>query len=245
MKLKSLKSRNLHARVQESLRDFFISSRMKAGDLIPTEAALAKGLGVSRTAIREGLRGLEALGILEAKSGVGRFLRDFNLEALWDSLYYNLEMTLQDFNEVVDVRVTLESAYLERNLPQFTREDIHDLERIVQKMEDSVNTHEEPDWIKDHTEFHLRLHRRSNNSVLLSLIRIFSTMQHKLVIMQQYKTEDRRQFIDHHRQLLRAIETKDSEAVRRRLLEHFSEVLKWKDKSTEIGTSPDGGRWVG
>ena len=61
MSLESLKSEDLHRRVQRSLKEYIVASGMKSGDSIPTEMELSERLGISRTAIREGLKGLEAL----------------------------------------------------------------------------------------------------------------------------------------------------------------------------------------
>ena len=229
MELKSLKSQDLHTRVQQSLKEYFVSSGMKPGDPLPTESALATSLGVSRTAIREGLRGLEALGILEVKPGVGRFLKDFNLQAIWDGLSFNLTMSIEDFKQILDVRMTLENAYLQRELDKFTQEDIDALSAILEGMQNSVDRKEERDWVTDHAEFHLRLYQRSNNPVVLTLIRLFANMQVKLVEMHLYKTRDKQQFIDSHRELLEAIKTKDKESVREALMRHFEEPLSWKD----------------
>ncbi|GAH35252.1 unnamed protein product [marine sediment metagenome] len=61
-------------------------------------------MGISRTAIREALKRLETLGIIEVRPGVGRFVREFNFEAILKGLPYNLEMDIKNFREVLEVR---------------------------------------------------------------------------------------------------------------------------------------------
>jgi len=66
---------NLQSFVQEQLKLYIVESNLKCGDLLPTEKELSIKLGVSRTAIRESLKVLETLGIIETKHGVGRFVK--------------------------------------------------------------------------------------------------------------------------------------------------------------------------
>ncbi len=228
MELRSLKNDDLHRRVQTSLKEYFIASGMKAGDPIPTEMELAAGLGISRTAIREGLKGLEALGIVEVRPGIGRFLCRFNFEAILDNLSYGLEMNMNDFRDILEVRITLESTFLTRDLEKFTQSDIDRLRQIVDAMEQLVAANvEEKELIQAHTAFHIELYRHSGNALLLNLIRIFATIQRNLTLVNRYQTTDKAEFIAQHRRLIEAIEQRDSTAVEARLLEHFAEAIMW------------------
>lgn len=228
VELASLRSDDLNRRVQQSLKEFIVASEMKAGDPIPTEMELSEKLGISRTAIREGLKGLEALGILEVRHGIGRFLRKFNFEAILDNLSYSLEMNIRDFRDVLDVRITLESSFLVRELDNFTPQDISLLRERLANMEQMVlNGVEEKELIQAHTSFHLELYRHSDNSLLLNLIRIFSTIQRNLTLINRYRTEDKTMFIEHHRRLIEAIELHDPRLVQERLMDHFAEAMRW------------------
>ena len=73
MELRNLKTQDLQELIQEQLELYIIKNGIKSGDPFPTESELAIKLGISRTAIREALKTLETLGIIEVKSGVGRF----------------------------------------------------------------------------------------------------------------------------------------------------------------------------
>ena len=228
MELASLRSDDLHLRVQQSLKEYIVASGMKAGDPIPTEMDLSDKLGISRTAIREGLKGLEALGILEVRPGIGRFLRSFNFEAILDNLSYSLEMNTRDFHDVLEVRITLESSFLVQELEKFNSEDIHHFRESLNRIERMVAAGAgEKELIEAHTTFHLDLYCHSGNSLLLNLIRIFATIQRNLTLINRYRTEDKAQFIDHHRKLIEAIELRDPRLVKDRLVSHFAEAIRW------------------
>lgn len=231
MSLEPLKSDDLNRRVQLSIKEYIVTSGMKSGDSIPTEMVLSDRLGISRTAIREGLKGLEALGIIEVRPGVGRFLRDFNFASILDNLSYSLEMTPNGFRELLEVRIALESTFLTRDIHKFTAEDITLLRDIVGEMEREARSgDDEKELIRIHTSFHLELYRHADNSLLKDLIGIFSTVQRNLNNMNRYHTEDREEFINGHKRLVDAIEKGDPELAHTRLMEHFAEALQWSEQ---------------
>ena len=228
MELKNLKTQDLQGLIQEQLKLYIIENGMKSGDPFPTEYDLAQRLGISRTAIREALKRLETLGIIEVRLGVGRFIREFNFDAILKGLPYNLEMDIRNFQEVLEVRFCLESWFIAKDINKFTKENIAQSEEILKKLEfQTLNNFEEKELVETHSQFHCTLYKNSNNSLLINLIKIFSTIQRNLVLLHRYKTKDRNLFIRQHKLLLEAIEKRDSRLAQERLREHFTEAITW------------------
>jgi len=71
----------------EQVRDLITSGRLKPGDRLPAERELAHTLSVSRSAVREGIRALESLGIVEARAGQGTFVAPPQRDAITNSLF--------------------------------------------------------------------------------------------------------------------------------------------------------------
>lgn len=230
MELRNLKTQDLQELIQEQLKLYIIENGMKGGDPFPTEYELAEKLGISRTAIREALKRLETLGVIEVKLGVGRFVREFNFEAILNGLPYNLEMDIKNFREVLEVRFCLESWFIAKDINRYTAENIIELKEILKKLEFQVlNDFEEKELVETHSQFHCALYENSDNSLLINLIKIFSTIQRNLTLMHRYKTKDRNLFIRQHQLLLEAIEKKDPNLAQRRLEEHFAEARAWAE----------------
>jgi len=228
MTLKNLKTQDLQELIQEQLKLFIIENGLKSGDPFPSENELAEKLGISRTAIREALKRLETLGIIEVRLGVGRFIREFNFEVILNGLPYNLEMDIKNFQEVLEVRFCLESWFIAKDINKFTKENITELKEILKKLEfQVVNNFEEKELVETHSQFHCTLYKNSDNSLLINLIKIFSTMQRNLTLIHRYETKDRNLFIMQHQLLLEAIEKKDPNLAKRRLEEHFAEAKAW------------------
>lgn len=229
--LKNIKTANLNSTAQEQMKLFIAESGMKAGDMIPTEKALEVQLGISRTSIREALRSLEALGIIETRHGVGRFLRKFNFDAILNNLSYNIPVNVKDFREMIDVRIALESTFLQWVIPEISETDIAELHEILARLEYEVkHGYADEDLIQAHTEFHLKLYERTENGLLAHLIQVFATIQRTLTVLKEYRTSDKSEFIELHRRLIEALEARDPELARARLVEHFKDVIAWSDE---------------
>ena len=88
--LKKIGKQNIYQIANEEIKKYIIESGLKPGDKLLSEQELAINLGISRTSLREVLKGLQALGIIEVKPGDGIFLKEFNFDAILDNLSYSL-----------------------------------------------------------------------------------------------------------------------------------------------------------
>ncbi|HEY9053736.1 MAG TPA: FCD domain-containing protein [Rectinemataceae bacterium] len=226
--LKSIERQNLSSVVKENLKLYFVKNGLKAGDPVPTELELASRLNVSRTAVREALKSLEALGIIEVRPGIGRFLKPFNFDAILDNLSYGIDMDRNDFADILDVRISLEGDFLERYTGHYGETQIKQLRDILDAMRRlATDGGGETSMVQLHTLFHLSLYREQGNALLLSLIKIFATVQRSLTLMNRYRTQDMQEFVRLHEALVNAIEEKNPAKAKQKLLEHFKEAIAW------------------
>jgi DNA-binding FadR family transcriptional regulator len=240
MELKRLKTQNLQDQIREQLKLYIVGKGLKSGDPLPTEKELADGLGTSRTVVRESLKSMESLGIIEVRPGIGRFIREFNFEAILDNLPYSLETDVRSFKDVLEIRVGLETYFLSRDLRRFSPADIADLEGLVEELGRLVDAGcPEADLISLHTDFHCALFRNSDNQLLIRLIRIFATIQRSLTLLNQYRSSNRPLFVCQHRSIVDSIKAADAEGVREVMVEHFQEPMSWVEKHMGFGKGPD------
>ena len=104
----------LHHSVQEALKEYVVENGFKPGDALPAEAELARQLGVSRTSVREAVKALETIGILESRRGSGVYVGAFSFDPLLESLPYGLMIDTRAVHELLDLRCTLEVALAAR-----------------------------------------------------------------------------------------------------------------------------------
>ena len=77
-----MKNVNFNQEIQDRIIEFIRQQNLRADDKLPSEAELCEALSISRISLREAMRSMEALGMIEAKAGLGWFVRDFSLEPL-------------------------------------------------------------------------------------------------------------------------------------------------------------------
>ena len=85
----------LHHSVQQAIRQYIIDNELRAGDPLPSENQLSQQLDVSRNLVREAVRGLEAVGVVDIRRGSGLYVNEFSFEPLLDNLQYVLTIQQQ------------------------------------------------------------------------------------------------------------------------------------------------------
>jgi len=223
-----------HNKISESalhsIKLYIIDNNLHAGDLLPSESELSRVLGISRASTREAFSSLEALGIISTIQGKGRYLRDFNYDAMVEHLSYNLKVHVDDFREIIDVRMALEEAFLKKAIKIMPDEDIDMLQTLLNQMKMQItNEANEQDLVTTHTLFHQTLYKRLHNTLLENLIGVFSTFQRYLTIMKKYKTSNFSEFIALHQELVDLIRSRDGSNVHDCLMRHFKDVINWSN----------------
>jgi len=87
--------------VQASLRSYILENQLPSGAPLPPENELARRLGVSRSAVREAVKGLESLGLIEIRHGSGLFVGSFSFEPLLNNLPYTLVSNLKELSDLL------------------------------------------------------------------------------------------------------------------------------------------------
>lgn len=234
----------------ELTRDYikrYIQERdLKSGDFLPTEKEFSETLKLSRTVVREALKGLQELGVVGSIQGKGHYLREFNFDAAMANFDYSIKPSLTSFKDLLEVRIYLESDFLTRDVFLFTEEDFSKLSSLIARMESQIaRGASEDDLVDAHTEFHRSLYCHSGNSFLIELIALFSGLQHRFISIYNYQTADRSEFILDHRRIVDALRSRQPEIVRSVLVRHFSDPLSWVQKNMNArgpkGSPPQGG----
>jgi DNA-binding FadR family transcriptional regulator len=216
--LAHITSTNLNDLISQRLRQYIIQNHLKAGDKLPTEDQFAKQMGVSRTAVREALRSLEALGLVDARQGYGRVVCDFSFEALLNNLSFGVAYSNESIVNLFEIRKALDFFFIDRALPNITPDDIVEMKKLVAEMA----RHQalgEPISEEDHL-FHQLIYKRAGNPLALQLFEI--TWVVRLYALDQEKAlkEEAPGTVTNHQAILTAIEMNDVELSRRLLFDH-------------------------
>jgi DNA-binding FadR family transcriptional regulator len=125
---------------QESIKRYILDNQLGAGAPLPTEHALSRTLGISRNSLREALRALETVGVVETRHGLGTYVGQASLGPLIDGVAFNLSQRLSSdtrgLRELLELREILEVELIRRATGQHSDEQLDTLNGLVLQMED-------------------------------------------------------------------------------------------------------------
>lgn len=166
-----LRSHALQLRIMELILD----QGLDVGDALPAEGELSAVLGVGRNTIRESLKVLQALGVIEIRHGFGTFVAPNNFHALADGLAFRGRLSLhhrgEEAMELIDVRQALESGLIGSAMDLMTAAQLEDLRSALGAMEDAAGNG--GPLARHDAEFHRRLFAPLNNELLMNLMDVF------------------------------------------------------------------------
>src|SRR4051812_46979495 len=115
--------------VEGRIKEYIAKNELKPGDRLPGETWFCAQLGVGRPLVREAFKGLEAVGVLEARKGIGRFVRAFEAETYLR--HFTTQMLIQSFSEreLYETRCLLEIAMAANAVPRLTDDDLAEIQR--------------------------------------------------------------------------------------------------------------------
>src|SRR5690554_4913601 len=151
------------------LKHYIERNDLKPGDRLPTENALAKNMGISRGTVREALKALEGLGIVETRRGEGMFLQAFSFKTVIRNIPVGLIFDPSELLELLQVRKALECQFIQEVAVSCQDTQLAVLQKYLDQMRDCVKKQDafrngEIDYL-----FHNELYAEHDNELLLEL----------------------------------------------------------------------------
>ena len=120
--------------ISRRLLDYLLSGKVQPGDRLPPERKLADALGVGRSVVREALKSLTLLGLLEVRLGDGTYVKRTDAEILPPSIEWGLALGTRHVVDLLEARGHLDSILAGLAAIRRDDQDVTDLERLVQSM---------------------------------------------------------------------------------------------------------------
>jgi GntR family transcriptional regulator, transcriptional repressor for pyruvate dehydrogenase complex len=222
---KPIRSKKIYEQVADSLLESLKNGTLKSGDKLDSVEVLAKNFNVGRSAIRESLSALRAMGILEMRQGEGTYVKSFDASRFSLPVSVAFLMKSEDLQELLEVRKILEVGAAGAAAASYKSEDLSPMREAIGKMEEAKGSGE----IGDQADlaFHMALVKASHNQMLINLMNSVSE------IMMQAMRETRKllhtpegteRLLQEHQRILDAIETRDEDKAREAMLAHLNNV---------------------
>ena len=162
--------------VQDRLMNYIIENQHRPGDLLPPEAQLAQQLGVSRSSLREAIRVLQILGVVESRHGSGTYVGSFRMDSLREGMAFSIRTNtgvnaVQALREVLEVRSVLERHMIREVAISCTDDQIVELESLVELM--ATKARAGHTFGPEDSAFHETMYKSLGNSLIVQLGRTF------------------------------------------------------------------------
>jgi DNA-binding FadR family transcriptional regulator len=222
--------------LQADIMELILDRDLDAGDPMPTESELSEVLGVGRNTLRESLKVLQALGVIEIRHGFGMFVAPSNFDALADGLTFRGRLSLRheglEALQLVDIRQALESGLIGGCIGLATAADLARIEEAVVKMETLAGKGET--FAEADAEFHRLLFEPLGNDLLMNLMSVFWKVYRKIHLEVGITATDLVDTAAQHRAIYDAVVAKDAGTASKLLSRHFDgirhKILEFVDK---------------
>jgi DNA-binding FadR family transcriptional regulator len=156
----------------ERIKDMIVSGELRAGDRLPKEADLAERLGLSRNSLREAVKALSLIRVLDVRQGDGTYVTSLQPEVLLDTMGFVVDLHRDDsVLHLLEVRRLLEPPATGMAATKMTDAEIAELRAVLEPIDATTGLEE---LIAADLEFHRRIAAGSGNPVLATLIESLS-----------------------------------------------------------------------
>lgn len=168
MKFAKVKTKKKYEEVCEILHEKIRAGKLKPGDRLDSVDYLAEQLQVSRSAVREALSALKAMGLIEIKQGSGTFVKQFPEQKIDFPLSTSILAHKENVPHLLEIRKIIEVGTVVRAARNRTEEDIERLQSILEKMKIAQGDGELGEKID--FEFHMAIADASHNPLIPNLL---------------------------------------------------------------------------
>ncbi|WP_022917529.1 FadR/GntR family transcriptional regulator [Ruania albidiflava] len=220
-----------------TIKDMIVSGELKPGQRLPPEKELGERLGLSRNSLREAVKSLELIRVLDVRRGDGTYVTSLRPELLLEAMSFVVDLH-QDASvlEIFAVRRILEPAAAELAVPRIAEAELDALAAEI----DSLGQETSVEALVDHDlAFHHRITAAGGNDYLTSLLDALSSSTARARLWRGI-TEDRAvsRTLAEHAAIVAALRRRDADLVRATLTVHIGGIETWLRSAVDPDSDP-------
>lgn len=180
--LKNLKKESVVQSVINCLTDAMRNKELKPGDRIPPEPELAASLGVARSSVREAIKILTYLGVLESKRSEGTFVCDGFKESMIDPMIYGILLNQDSSENLMELREMTEAGLMRLAILKYDEAEGKKLEEILKQMRAVLDSKENvvDNFFNVDNTFHDMISQMGKNPLADKISRVVRTLTHAM-----------------------------------------------------------------
>jgi GntR family transcriptional repressor for pyruvate dehydrogenase complex len=223
-KIKRVTKISISEEIARQIMDLISNGDLKPGDHLPSERELCKNFGASRSSLREALRCLSIVGVLNARVGEGTSVTLDGEKFLRKIIEWRLITERHDVENLLEVRMALEGVSAANTARHGTPEQIEQLRGLLAKMQAALK--DEKAFAALDLKFHLALANASGNTLVSDLILLIRNQLmkalHKVLLVPHALPLSHQE----HTAIVEAIERRDPEGARKAMQAHLEAHLR-------------------
>lgn len=202
------------------LVDYLLAGNVEPGSKIPSERKLAEAMGVGRSVVRDALKSLTLLGVVDVRQGDGTYLKSMKSDLLPQTIEWGLWLGAKRTRDLVEARRYLEVLVAGLAAERRDEQGIRDLQDLIAEMEQVGGDADR--FVAADVAFHLRVAEAAGNETLLQIMSSIRSLLQVWISRVMHAATDFEPSRSEHVGILRAIESHDPEGARAAMEHHMS-----------------------
>jgi GntR family transcriptional regulator, transcriptional repressor for pyruvate dehydrogenase complex len=219
------------------IKEMIVSGALRPGDRLPKEVDLAVELGLSRNSLREAVRALSMLNILDVRQGDGTYVSSLAPDELLEAVSFVLDFHQDDtVIQAFQVRAILEPTATAMAAQRITEDEVAGLRKLMDEL--GVDPDIEA-LVANDLEFHRRIAAASGIPLLCTLLETIARPTVRARIWRGITQQDAvTRTLAEHRSIVEALAYGEAETARAWATVHISNVTRWLGEALSVGSAP-------
>ena len=229
----NISNKKVYEQVIDQIQNNIMEGVFKKGDKLPSERELSEKMGVSRTSIREALRVLETMGVIESRQGEGNFICSNIEKSLVQPLSMMFKLNNGSYSDIYELRNVLEIECVRLSAIRATDMDCRELLSIVEEMEkETLGENRYEILVELDKKFHNALSNMSKNCLIQSLFMTISNLFEKFIEDARYKIilfdseQANKKLLAQHKKICESIIKKNPNMAVEAMKDHMEYVME-------------------
>lgn len=216
----------LYEKIVEQIQQRILDGDLHSGEQLPSERELGKQFGVSRTSIREAIRVLTQMGLVEVNHGRGTFVAEQNANAIRNTMDSMVAIARKEGSgNLIELREILEPEIAALAAVRASDENLQAIREAVETMESAMQDPTRYDeYIEADLDFHLCLAEGAGNPLFLVLIDLLVVQLRQQRVRAASKEGGLFRGQTHHWRILEAVENRDPDLARKVMCRHIKQI---------------------
>lgn len=199
--------------------------RLKKGDKIESDRVLAVKFDVGRSAIREALKVLDVLGMIDIRPGQGTYISSSEANFFVIPLSWSLFLNGNQTDNIITIRNLLEVKAAELAAESTNEAGIQKLRDVSRRLQTAYENQNYQEFLEDDLEFHICIAECSENTVIYSLIQTIRNLMKHVSGSGMVDEEQLREIYDEHQRVYARVIAKDAKGAAKAMQEHLDKSL--------------------